>query len=218
MKERLAERFRPGQRLIEASEKLHQFEDETEAAYGIEPYEQFRGRYEAYADLTDEHERSMAEEDGVEWPGATLKAGTYSYDAAIEIHEASSRRMKDAETIMERMYKKEPFDNFAKVLSQYPTERQNVRRFKAYIDRETQSQLGFTDEQLGFQQYRRLNQGHWERVTFEEAQAEMDKYLKLTPEQKAAQKAQDSEDARRMGTLSRAGAQAEAAARKQGLG
>src|SRR3954447_5955476 len=91
MKENSAERIPLRQRLEIAHQSLGNFEEATEAAYGQEPYEQFRKRYERYADLTDEVGRCDAEILDEQWRGATPKEGTYSLNSASELRRASLR-------------------------------------------------------------------------------------------------------------------------------
>src|SRR4051794_8518444 len=110
----------PEQRLEEVYRKRYSFQEEVEAAYGKEPYELFRRRYEIYADLSDEADRLEAERDGMEWLGATPKEGTYSLNVAREIYQASLQRMEGSKMVMEHMYNKESFDRFVRVLEPYP--------------------------------------------------------------------------------------------------
>lgn len=123
-------------RVKEAYGNRYRFQEETEQAYGKELYDVFKRRYATYADLTDVAERLGSEQRGSEWRGAPPKEGTYSLDIASELYQASLRRMEDTERILEYMYNKESFNSFVRVLSPYPEIRQDVRRFKNYIERE----------------------------------------------------------------------------------
>jgi hypothetical protein len=61
----------------------------------------------------------------------------------------------------------------------------------------------WTDEQIGFQAKRQLYEGDYSRLTIKDAKAEIEEYLKLTPEEKDVKKAQESQRAREWGKATR---------------
>jgi hypothetical protein len=119
-----------------AYEALEMFQTNLKINYGKLPYNEFEKSYDTYADLVDNLSLIDSKLENTRWTGEPPEKGTYVLEDARTIHYSSLIKMEEGKTIMERMYGKEPFGNFMKVLHQYPLERQDVRRFRAYILRE----------------------------------------------------------------------------------